>query len=169
MANKRFLHKFDSQKIWWLHFIKYALLAVVAVVLVFTLVIGVSRVSGQSMLPTLQDGSAVVYLRLTQNYAVGDVVSVHMSNGERYIKRVVAVAGDTVDLRDGVLYVNGAAEAVSYAHGETNPQSDAVSYPLTLRQGQVFLLGDNRPVSVDSRTFGAVNVSQIQGRVLAVD
>ena len=169
MANKRFLHKFDSKKIWWFHFTKYILLATVALTLVFTLVIGVSSVSGQSMHPTLRDGSAVVYLRPVRNYSVGDVVSVRMSTGERYIKRVVAVEGDTVDLRDGVLYVNDTAESASYAYGETEARGDTVSYPLTLRQGQVFLLGDNRPVSVDSRTFGAVNVSQIQGRVLAVD
>ena len=132
--------------------------------LIFRFIIGVSWVDGDSMYPTLHSGQAVVYNRLADDYGRGDIISVKMPGGQYYIKRIAAVAGDTVDLIDGTLYVNGTAEILSRPVN-TDPQSALVEYPLTLEEGQIFVLGDNRTVSVDSRTFGAIALSQTRGRV----
>lgn len=168
MAHKRFLSKYDDQKIWWLRFTKSFLLFAVILIIVFTLVIGVSHVSGSSMYPTLTDGQIVVYLRLDKSYEIGDIISVRMPNGEYYVKRVVAVAGDTVEIRDGALYVNGQKENAAYANGLTEVQ-EGVNYPLTIKDGKVFAIGDNREGSIDSRTFGPFAVSQTRGRILFVN
>ena len=138
-----------------------------AVFLLFTFVIGLSRVSGNSMYPTLKNGDVVLFVRFDKDYDRGDILSVRLPNGEYYIKRVVAVAGDEVDIHDGKLYLNGEALSEAYANGNTFAAEDAnVSYPLKVKEGMVFALGDNREVSKDSRNYGAFSVSQSRGTIL---
>ena len=103
------------------------------------------------------------YTRFGTGISRGNVVSVRIPSGEYYIKRVVAVGGDEVDLRDGVLYINGQPEEGSYVRGVTKPESGSVTYPFTVAEGDYFVLGDNREESVDSRSFGTVSGSQIRG------
>lgn len=161
--NKR---QFDGKKLALLKAGELFAVVLIAVIIVFTLIIGVSSVSGSSMYPTVEDGRAAVYFRRSRDYSRGDIVSVRMPSGEYLIKRVVAVGGDTVDIRDGALYINGVPETASYVNGETHPRTGTVQYPLTLSPGQYFVLGDNRDVSVDSRTFGPVVLSQTKGKIL---
>ena len=140
-----------------------------AVFLLFILVIGLSRVSGNSMYPTLENGDVVLFFRLDKNYSRGDILSVRMPNGEYYIKRVVAVAGDEVDIQDGKLYLNGEIAEEPYANGETFAAEESnIEYPMTIRDGMVFALGDNRTVSKDSRNYGAFSISQSRGKILFV-
>lgn len=163
---RRFLGKYDAKKGQWLKNGKHFALLLLIVFLIFRFLIGVSWVSGESMYPTLNNGAAVVYLRPVHNYQVGDIVSVRMAYGEYYIKRVAAVAGDRVELRDGVCYINGQPESGSWVCGRTEDQQSTVSYPLTVPAGRVFVMGDNREGSVDSRTFGCISASQTRGRIL---
>lgn len=165
MARKRFLGKYDDKKIWWLRFTKDLLAFAIVMVLLFTLIIGAARVSGYSMHPTYDNGQIVVFSRLQKDYEKGDVVSIKMANGERYIKRVIAVGGDQVEIIDGVFYVNGEVELECPAHGLTEAQ-EGIKYPYTVKPGAYFVLGDNREVSIDSRTYGAVASTQIRGKVL---
>jgi signal peptidase I len=85
-------------------------------------------------------------------------------DGALVLKRVVAVAGDTVEIRDAVLYVNDARV--------DEPEVDLAAFdatyfgPVCVPAGQVFVLGDNRAGSVDSRTYGGVDVDAVTGRVL---
>lgn len=162
----RILKKYDARKGAWLKAGERFALLFLVIFLVFRFLIGISWVSGESMLPTLHDGAAVVYYRPESHYRVGDIVSVKMAYGEYYIKRVAAREGDTVDIVDGVLYVNGQPEQSPWAQGRTEPQSDAVSYPLKVAPGKLFVLGDNREGSIDSRTFGLISRSQTRGRIL---
>lgn len=158
--------RFDGDKLAWIRFFKEFAVIAIALFLVFRFVIGISRVSGNSMYPTYRNGEPVVYSRLHLNYERGDVASVRMPSGEYIIKRVVAVEGDTVEIRDGVFFINGEPEQGSYVNGETQPQNELVVYPVTLRAGQIFVLGDNRGVSIDSRTIGPVATSQTRGKIL---
>ena len=166
MAKKRLFKKYDSEKIWWLRFVKDLLAFAVILVLVFTLVLGVSRVNGSSMSPTLKNGQAVLYYRLDKNYNRGDIISLWLPNGDYYVKRVIAVEGDTVDIRDGVVYINGSAETGTYINGKTEPAASGISYPLTVKAGKVFVLGDNRENSVDSRNYGEFALSQTRGKII---
>ena len=118
--------------------------------------------------PTLKDGSLVVYLRTVRNYQPGDVISMRVPSGEYYVKRVIAVGGDVVELADGEILVNGRPADSTWAHGRTFEETGAVIYPYRVREGNVFVLGDNREVSMDSRAFGEVNLRQIKGKLLFV-
>ena len=164
--NKRLLRKYDGKKQGWLRGAKKFIFLFIAVFLIFRFVIGFSVVKGDSMEPTLHKGEAVVYSRLTSNYQCGDVVSVRIPSGEYYVKRLIAVEGDNIDLRNGKVYVNGELLDEPYTQGETLPQEDIVKYPYNLQQDQVFVMGDNREESMDSRSFGVVGERQIKGKLL---
>lgn len=140
-------------------FIRNIVIIVALIALIFSFVIGVSFVDGKSMYPTLEDGDLVIYSRLDRTAHYGDVIALQLPSGEKYVKRVVAEAGDTVDLRNGVFYLNGNA----LDDKETLEEQGSVTYPLTVEEGDVFTLGDNRPESIDSRFYGAVNIRQVKG------
>lgn len=87
-------------------------------------------------------------------------------DGEEYVKRIVAVAGDTVNIQNGRIYVNGEELVTEQAIGETNAKSDDITYPLVVDDKQVFVLGDNREISRDSREIGTVKIDDIKGRIV---
>lgn len=166
MKKDRRFRKYDGLKYGWLKDGEKFILLLVIVFLIFRFVIGFSIVKGQSMMPTLQNNELVLYVRLHSEYQSGDVVSVKIPSGEYYVKRVIATGGDTIDLHDGNVYINGELLEEDYIQGYTNEQSGSIKYPLTLKEGQVFIMGDNREGSVDSRTFGVVGERQIKGELL---
>lgn len=81
------------------------------------------------------------------------------------IKRVVAVPGDKVDIKDGLVYINGEVESGYNFQGKTYSISD-MNYPIEIPNDKVFVLGDNRENSLDSRSIGLINYSQIKGKAL---
>lgn len=82
------------------------------------------------------------------------------------MKRVIAVGGDEVDLREGRVFVNGKELDDKWAGTETLESQGAIVYPYKVREGRLFVLGDNRKVSMDSRTFGEVSRRQVRGRLI---
>ncbi len=164
--NRRFLEEYNAYKLGWLRDSLRFVLLIVSVFLLFRYVIGFAVVGGDSMYPNLQDGNLVMYLRIVPRFRPGDVVSMRVPSGDYYVKRVAAVGGDVVDIRDGAFYVNGRKANDPWAAGITEEENGAVIYPYRIREGNVFVLGDNRPVSMDSRAFGEVNRRQIKGRII---
>lgn len=142
--------------------------------LLFTYGLAVLRVSGDSMLPTLTDGSFVVVLRPAVSTllrgsaaAVGDVlIFTEPGDGEKVVKRVVATGGATVAMVDGVVLVDGVPSGAAPDVGRHAGRS---SFPATpVPAGHLFMLGDNRlPLaSRDSRDFGPVPTGAVLGRVV---
>ena len=128
-------------------------------------------VEGDSMQPTLHDGDRVLITRPYQEPAAGDIVIVRAKpsedRGEReLIKRVVAVEGDVVIVERGVAYVNGERE--NGIHERFTDENDISALELVIPEGHVYILGDNRPVSYDSRFYGPAPVGAISGKVVAV-
>ena len=122
-------------------------------------------IPSESMEPTLVEGDRVLVNRFIYRFTdpePGDVIVFHPPTApdEDYIKRVVAVAGDTVEVKDGKLYVNGEAQDEPYLN---EPFIQGVFPPETIPEGYVFAMGDNRNRSGDSRVFGPVNVDKILG------
>lgn len=166
MGRRKSFGKYDGLKYGWLKDTKKFVLLFVVVFLLFRFVVGFSFVKGDSMEPSLKNGEMVLYLRVGEEYKVGDVVSVRVPEGEYYVKRVIAAAGDTIDLRDGKVYIDEEPLEEKYIKGETAPKEGAVRYPFTLKEGQIFVMGDNREISKDSRSFGVVGKRQIKGKIL---
>lgn len=82
----------------------------------------------------------------------------------RFVKRVIGIAGDTVDIKDGKVYVNGKELEEPYIKGDTDTRG--LEYPLVVPEGKLFVLGDNRGYSKDSRNFGCIDKGMIEGKVL---
>jgi len=146
-----------------------ALLLAAAVVVGLRLwVVEPLTVASDSMEPTVTQGSTLLVSRLQGPLDSSDagrlVVFRSPEDGRSMVKRLVAVAGQTVAIRDGVLHVDGAVVAEPYV----DPRLvDGTFFGLMqVPAGHVFVLGDNRAVSIDSRDFGAVPVESIIGSVL---
>lgn len=126
------------------------LTALVLVVLIRTFLFTVIRVDGESMLDTLHDGDRLIVTILDKKISGahrGDVVICHYPDRtERFVKRVVAIGGDTVEVKDTQLYVNGEAVEEPYL---TRPQRGNYG-PITVPEGEYFVMGDNRGNSNDS-------------------
>lgn len=148
--------------------LKLALVFAVLVV-IWNVVFRWIYVDGVSMQPTLQDGDWIVACRLaTPDY--GDIVltNTHNATNARLIKRLIAKGGDTVDLdyTTGTVYVNGSAIEEPYLADAALRGGD-VQFPLTVPDGCVFLLGDNRVNSTDSRysEVGCIPLDDLIGPV----
>ena len=138
-----------------------------AVVLLFTFIFGVMRVTDIAMKPAVQDGDLVIFYRLDKEYVASDPV-VLSYEGEKQIRRVIAVAGDTVDITEGGLIINGSLVQELDIREETLRFEDGISFPITIEEGQVFVLGDKRNDSVDSRLYGAVDINDTLGKVMTI-
>jgi signal peptidase I len=123
------------------------------------------RITSNSMAPEIERGDWVVVTGRGSAVDRDEVVLFRYPPGStgRAVKRVVAVGGDTVVVTDGAVAVNGRRIAVEPLAGEHAPRQE-----LRVREGHVFLLGDNSAVSLDSRSFGPVPEGEVVGRVRLV-
>lgn len=142
-------------------------LIVVTFALIFTFLYGFHRVTEPSMSPMVKTGDLTLFYRLNKKYEIGDMLLLDFQ-GERYIQRVVAKAGDTVDIEEGNLVVNGSIQQEPEIYQETWRYDNSITFPLTVGANQVFVLGDARDGATDSRIFGAVDVENTLGRAITV-
>ena len=154
--------------------IQCIVIALICCVLIFVFVARVIDVVGHSMVPTLIDGDKIVITRFAGAYERGDIIVLRKDTfrEEPIVKRVIAVAGDTVDIdfAQGIVYVNGEALDEPYVNELTYEPEDFMTYerPLEIPEGCVFVMGDNRNNSTDSRreTIGCVDSRYILGKVI---
>lgn len=130
-------------------------------------IFGVCRCSGYAMSPACKDGDLVFYYRLQKSYHAGDVVVLE-KDGEKQIRRIIAVEGDTVELTENGMKINGYLQQEPDIHTETLPYTGGVTFPLAVDPGTCFVLADQRPDAKDSRLYGTVKQDEIQGIVITL-
>ena len=156
---------YDRDHVGAIRKIRFVVVLLLLLAAVFVLVLGVTLVHDADMEPTYREGRPVLFLRLG-GVKRGDVVALGVDVRGTVLRRVVAVPGDTVELRDGTVFVNGLAERGNYSITRTDPVPGGPGYPLILRADEYFVLGDRRETALDSRSFGLVTMENILGRVL---
>ncbi len=152
----------------WIQCVVFAL---VCCVLIFVFVARVIDVVGVSMIPTLEDGDKIIITRLAGSYDQGDIVVLRKDTfrDEPIVKRIIAVEGQTIDIDfdQGIVYVDGEALDEPYINELTYRPEDFEG-PVTVPEGCVFVMGDNRNNSSDSRNalIGCVDTRYIMGKVV---
>ena len=147
--------------------------SVLVVVMLFTFVIRMIGVDGHSMVPTLQDGDRLLVLNsmLYDDYKYGDIVVLRKSSflSEPIVKRVIATEGQTVDIdfSTGSVYVDGVLLKEDYIN-ELTFTEEGTEFPLTVPEGSIFVMGDNRNHSNDSRDsrLGTVDARYVIGKAV---
>jgi len=155
--------------------------AIIVALLIRTFVAEVYLIPSGSMLETIQEGDRLIGEKITYRTSdpqQGDIVTFIDPDGSgvTLIKRVIATSGQTVDLVDGVVYVDGEALDEPYVGDtETWPLDqkadfidEDITYPYTVPEGCLWVMGDNRTNSLDSRYFGAVSVDDVTSRAVVI-
>lgn len=144
-----------------------SLIVVAAIaVMISTMVMPVLRVTGTSMTPTLQNDQVIICNKLAECQK-GDVVAFYYNN-KVLIKRVIGVAGDVIDISsDGVVSVNGEPLDEPYVSELALGECD-IELPYQVPDNRIFVMGDHRSVSIDSRStsVGCVAIENVIGKVL---
>jgi signal peptidase I len=138
--------------------------------LVQTFMFRITGILQTSMLPTIDPGDRIIVNCMTYKFRDprrGEIVVVHDPADDKkdIIKRVIALGGDTIEVADGVLYINGAVVDEPYVANRDVVKGQA---RFTVPAHYIYVMGDNRPLSGDSRDFGPVADDQIIGKVMCV-
>lgn len=145
--------------------------AFVIVLLILMFIVRTVTVDGESMVPTLQNSDQLVARSIFYKPKNNDIVVIdgYINYGEPLVKRIIATGGDVVDIdfATGDVTVNGNVLDEPYISAPTTTQWD-VDFPLVVPEGKVFLMGDNRPRSLDSRhsDIGFIDERDILGKVI---
>lgn len=120
-------------------------------------------------------GDIVIFFPDKDNSGIMNKLSIYFNDwkglfekkevNQRYVKRIIGIPGDVIDIKDGFVYVNGEKLDESYAKGTTDGKNN-LSYPLTVEENTLFVLGDNREHSIDSRDFGPIGYDQLDGKAI---
>ena len=153
-------------------------IAVILAFLIRTYIFAPIVVDGESMMPTLQDHERIVLTKFGTNIDSidrFDIVVFHATVDKDYIKRVIGLPGDHIEYKDDTLYINGKAYEEPYldeykeqmAGGMPLTESfklEDITGGMTVPDNQLFLMGDNRQNSLDSREIGTISVDEIVGK-----
>lgn len=137
------------------------IIIIVVVILIRTFIATPVIVDGTSMNKTLNNNDVVILCKVCSINRDSIVVLNEELDQERIIKRIIALPGETIEIKDGIIYVNDKKYNDIYAYGDTSDYAKR-----TLRDDEYFILGDNRLISKDSRYFGPVKKESIVGTAI---
>ena len=159
-----------------LDWVLHIAIAILIGIFVVTFIAQRTIVDGNSMLPTLHNGDQLIVEKVTPRLGKlkkGDVVTVyipeHLEKGKEYVvKRLVAMEDDTIEIKDGKVFINEEELKENYISGSNTYDVNSDYSKITIPKGQVYILGDNRlpHASLDSRSFGPIDLKKVVGKVL---
>ena len=155
----------------WIEFLRELVLMLLCAVLFIIFIISHNKIPTSSMVSTINEGDHVLTTMIPYYYRdpqYGEIVVFNRPNGESWVKRVIGMPGDTIDIIDGMVYRNGEMldESSYLDEGVTSePLGESpVSFPYTVPEDCYFLMGDNRFASYDCRYIGAIPREDIYGK-----
>ena len=150
-------------------FISHLILMAGLIYVMFFIIFGISPVKNDDMKPKLSAGDLMLYYRLEDKILPSDVL-VYQKDGKQFVGRVIGQPGDVINIPDeGGLMINGNLQIEDGIFYDTRPyDTEAVRYPITLKDDEYFIMADMRSGAKDSRLFGAVNKKEIKGKVFFV-
>lgn len=155
-----------AMKAEYFHLIGRIFLIFLAVYLIFTQLFFVHRIAGNGMFPAIKDGDIVIGYRLESTYDQNDVVSYRFEN-KTYLGRIIGRANDIITIDDtGNLLVNGTTQGGEIAFATF--AEDTSLYPFKVPENSVFVLGDYRTQTLDSRNFGPIPSDDVEGKVISL-
>ena len=130
-----------------------------------------SIVRGPSMQPTFNDKDVIFLEKVsteTGHINRGEIVVFNSKdkNNDIYIKRVIGIAGDKIEIKKGKVYLNGQPLAENYLSQDTITEPNSFNTKYVIPKGYIFVLGDNRENSTDSRIIGPINIKDVKGHVI---
>lgn len=126
----------------------------------------ITQVTGMDMFPAVKDGDLAIVFRLQQEYAKDDVIAYYTADGLRF-GRIAARAGDVISMDDtGAWLVNGTTQGGEILY--PTYALEGIQYPYRVPDNSVFVLGDYRTKATDSRTFGAVPMTDVAGKAITI-
>lgn len=137
------------------------LIIILVVLIIRTFIVTPIIVEGESMAPTLDGGEIMILKKYDTSYERFDIVVVNKSvEGDNLIKRIIGLPGETIRYRNKKLYINDKVIEDEYGYGDTGNFKE-----ITLGDNEYFLMGDNREISLDSRSLGVIKNTEIEGTV----
>ncbi len=136
------------------------LVIILIVIIIRTFIMTPVVVQGESMVPTLKGKEVMILKKYDRNYQRFDIVVVNKSvEGNNLIKRVIGLPGEKIRYKNNKLYINDKIIKDKYAYGETGNFQE-----ILLGDDEYFLMGDNRQISLDSRSIGVIKKGEIEGK-----
>lgn len=129
-------------------------------------------VDGSSMLPTLQDKNQLIVEKISPRFGTlhrGDIVAIYIPEERKnFIKRVIGTEGDSIEIKDGKVFVNDEAIKEDYINGNFTDKGVPDNSKLIVPEGRIYVLGDNRKpgMSNDSRNIGPLEVKRVEGKAI---
>ncbi|MDR7871445.1 MAG: signal peptidase I [Tissierellaceae bacterium] len=134
--------------------------------LIFTQVFLLSRTKGNEMFPAIKDGDLLIVFRLQQHFEKNDVITFKV-NGERKVGRYIARENDFISMDDtGTLRINGTVQSGEIMY--PTYEKEGIEYPYEVPKNHVFILGDYRTQTIDSRDFGPIPMDNVEGKVITI-
>lgn len=144
-----------------------ALVALGLVCVMFAVFFRLVNVDGDSMYSTLQNGDRLLISNFMYEPEFGDIVVIRREGDTPLIKRVIGLPGDSIYINGetGIVYRNGEALQEDYVYGGFTP-TNGFAREITVEEGDLFVMGDNRSASLDSRMLGCLSQKHLVGRVI---
>ena len=162
---KQKIDRIDSRR-GYMALIVRILITALIVYLLFSQVFMITQMQGNTMFPALKDGDILIAFRLQREYLKNDIV-IYTADGENQVGRLIAKGGDVVEITEsGTLIINGTTQTGEIMY-PTYP-GDSLEYPYRVPEGHLFILGDYRTQTEDSRHIGPVPMDHVKAKVITL-